>query len=37
MSASMGGTNAALTPEQSIGGMRKVPAGDPMELIRESS
>jgi NAD(P)-dependent dehydrogenase (short-subunit alcohol dehydrogenase family) len=28
----MGGANAALTPEQSIGGMRKVLAGDPMEL-----
>ena len=29
----MGGANAALTPEQSIGGMRKVLAGDPMQLI----
>lgn len=28
----MGGPNAALTPEQSIGGMRKVLAGNPMEL-----
>jgi len=28
----MGGANAALTPEQSIGGMRKVLGGDPMEL-----
>lgn len=28
----MGGANAALTPEQSIGAMRKVLAGDPMEL-----
>jgi NAD(P)-dependent dehydrogenase (short-subunit alcohol dehydrogenase family) len=28
----MGGANAALTPEQSIGGMRKVLAGDSMEL-----
>jgi NAD(P)-dependent dehydrogenase (short-subunit alcohol dehydrogenase family) len=28
----MGGANAALTPEQSIGGMRKVLRGDPMEL-----
>jgi NAD(P)-dependent dehydrogenase (short-subunit alcohol dehydrogenase family) len=28
----MGGANAALTPAQSIGGMRSVLAGDPMEL-----
>jgi NAD(P)-dependent dehydrogenase (short-subunit alcohol dehydrogenase family) len=28
----MGGENAALTPEQSIAGMRKVLGGDPMEL-----
>lgn len=28
----MGGPNAALTPEQSIGGMRKVLAGAPMEI-----
>jgi NAD(P)-dependent dehydrogenase (short-subunit alcohol dehydrogenase family) len=28
----MGGANAALTPEQSIGGMRKVLEGNPMEL-----
>jgi hypothetical protein len=28
----MGGPNAALTPEESIGGMRKVLAGNPMEL-----
>jgi NAD(P)-dependent dehydrogenase (short-subunit alcohol dehydrogenase family) len=28
----MGGPNAALTPEQSIGGMRKVLAGNPMDL-----
>ena len=28
----MGGANAALTPEQSITGMRKVLEGDPMEL-----
>jgi NAD(P)-dependent dehydrogenase (short-subunit alcohol dehydrogenase family) len=28
----MGGANAALTPEQSIGGMRKVLRGDPMAL-----
>jgi len=28
----MGGANAALTPEQSIGGMRKVLAGEAMEL-----
>jgi NAD(P)-dependent dehydrogenase (short-subunit alcohol dehydrogenase family) len=28
----MGGANAALTPAQSIGGMRKVLEGDPMEL-----
>jgi NAD(P)-dependent dehydrogenase (short-subunit alcohol dehydrogenase family) len=28
----MGGANAALTPEQSIGGMRQVLGGDPMEL-----
>jgi len=28
----MGGANAALTPEQSIGGMRKVLAGNPMDL-----
>jgi len=28
----MGGANAALTPEQSIGGMRKVLQGNPMEL-----
>jgi len=28
----MGGANAALTPEQSIGGMRKVLEGNPMDL-----
>ena len=28
----MGGANAALTPQQSIGGMRKVLRGNPMEL-----
>jgi hypothetical protein len=28
----MGGANAMLTPAQSIGGMRSVLAGDPMEL-----
>jgi hypothetical protein len=28
----MGGPNAALTPEQSIGGMRKVLARNPMDL-----
>jgi NAD(P)-dependent dehydrogenase (short-subunit alcohol dehydrogenase family) len=28
----MGGPNAALTPEQSIGGMRKVLAGNPIDL-----
>ena len=28
----MGGPNAALTPEQSIAGMRKVLEGNPMDL-----
>lgn len=28
----MGGQNAQLTPEQSIGGMRKVLAGDPQQI-----
>ncbi len=28
----MGGTNAALTPQESIGGIRTVLAGDPMGL-----